>query len=282
MPHAFMRGMAMSAIAFFSLASFSSAQASVITATRGASSGYEIIGGNTGSLVFSQSGGFLQALSLYGATLSASGGTSLTVEPSYLDNPSYYSGVSGLRLQSMRFDSSSGALIDEQYSGGYTITLPQHTGISAQDSAMTISDLRVDFGSKTIYASVASNHLASPLQNVPMWQFDEVQGRTNALNAMVIRIDDGFEIIHFPTTPINADHVDFFLPSMQLTAQGLDAWTTGLSLIEVGRNTLEYGVAVDMDHFSSVPEAGTWAMMSLGLAGLAAVSRRRATRAAAR
>lgn len=150
----------------------------------------------------------------------------------------------------------SGAVQTVTTSGGlFQKSTPNFTNTGGD---ITVTNLKVDFTSNTIYANVSgANGLASN-PNLALFTFSSVTGDTNISSAGT-----------YNTT----------ISGLSMTAAGKAAYAQGLGLNAIGQSVLgaiaDYGSISSTITVAAVPEPSTYALMGIGLAGVAFVARRR-------
>ncbi|MBI5335869.1 MAG: PEP-CTERM sorting domain-containing protein [Burkholderiales bacterium] len=141
-------------------------------------------------------------------------------------------------------------------SGGlYQQSTPNFTNTGGN---ISVTNLKVDFTSNTIYANVsgANGLVANP--NLALFTFSTVTGATTIAGPGT-----------YNTT----------ISGLSMTAAGKAAYATGLGLNAIGQSVLgaisDYGRIESSITVSAVPEPSTYALMGIGLAGVAFMARRR-------
>lgn len=184
----------------------------------------------------------------------------------------------GMVVSSVTRDDVSGALLAGTVSGGFTLSASPQNQLLAGGS-VTVSNLVIDIGAKSITADIAGHRNAYQgtaaedftLTGVALWSFGQLVGPAS----------------FNPATPYGMDgalRAQYSLSGLVLTAEGVSAFNRGLGL-RVSLQQQDLG-ALNLDlHYGhsvqAVPEPSAWAMMSVGLVGLA-WARRFKSRGAAR
>ncbi|MBI3384133.1 MAG: PEP-CTERM sorting domain-containing protein [Aquabacterium sp.] len=181
------------------------------------------------------------------------------------DTDGFYSSVSVTApITSVTYDPSSREIFGVGTSGGLVMTAPALKSVSSGGS-LTVTDLRADLSAQTIYATVIGANGVGTLNNMALWNFNGLSSGTSPLSATIT--------------------------GLSITVQGFDAFTKSLGLLSLGKAALagvtDFGTITSTIypllsappgpdwHITSVPEPTTYALMGLGLAGLAVARRRR-------
>lgn len=145
--------------------------------------------------------------------------------------------------------------------------------ISRGDRSMALANFQIDFGRETVNADIISNGLTT--KGVAIYDFDVASPLTIGLNGLTLNMTEK-------------------LNHLVLTADGLAAFASGLNLskgMQTPLKTLDFGtINIDIKgalripgvsdkpftaaNMPAVPEPSTWALMALGLVGVASISRR--------
>jgi hypothetical protein len=180
----------------------------------------------------------------------AAGGVNITaVAPATWTAPAATTPVGAIDLD------GSGNVLSVTTSGGlYQQSTPNFTNTGGN---ITVTDLRVDFTSNTIFANVSgANGLASN-PSLALFTFSSVTGDTALTGPGT-----------YNTT----------ISGLSMTAAGRAAYATGLGLNAIGQSVLgaisDYG-RIESSITAPVPEPSTYALMGIGLAGVAFMARRR-------
>ncbi len=177
---------------------------------------------------------------------------------------------SPLQNLSMQGNTVTGWQID----GGYLQQSFEVRDFVSAPGSLGLSNIQVNLQTGLIAADVYTDTSGTVL-NQAIWQFDTNQIQSSSSE-----------------TPWDGDAVFLMLtvslPQVTLTAEGSQWFKDGLHLEQIGDNFLnaaaaDYGSMTLAQNFmvksgtviTAVPEASTWAMMGLGLLGLAGLSRAR-------
>lgn len=261
-------------IAASTLALAGLAQAGTVTAHPGETvQGLTLVGG---SAVLSFSSQLLSALNIGQVTVTEVSPAKVTetyeYDPVFEEDTRVGSSASA-PLTFMTVDDVTGEVLSAGSAGGAVLTAPKLSGISTGGS-VTVANLSVDLVAKRVYADITGNFsgvkgaAATTLTNFHLWDYATLTGPTNV--------------------QVGAGSYTDVISGLTITADGLSKFSSALFLLETGRNTLatvtDFGTITSTIVASGtlvmptpeVPEPGTWAMMTLGVAGLALVARRRA------
>lgn len=143
------------------------------------------------------------------------------------------------------------------------LVLKSTPNFSNTGGMLTLSGLRVDVGSGTVYGAVQGDNGLGTRDAVPLFTLSAVQ--TNAVSYGVFVLD-----VPIDTGP------EVFSASLQWTAAGRQVLKQGLGLNSTGDVVLDQApVFATFTVTAPVPEPASWALSALGLVAAAAVSRRR-------
>jgi len=140
--------------------------------------------------------------------------------------------------------------------GGMTMTAPVVKSVSSGGS-LTVTDLSADLSTKTIYATIIGGNGVGTLTHFALWNYASLAGGTAVQGA---------------GTYNNS------ISGLSLTANGSSVFSQSLGLLNLGKAALagitDYGT-ISSTIIASVPEPSTYALMGLGLVGVAVTKRRR-------
>ena len=120
-------------------------------------------------------------------------------------------------VTTMTYESTTQAILGEALQGGLKFAVEQNPSqVYARGGEVLLKDLRVDHGTKTVYATVVGTNGVGTRQNVPFWTYTEATGDTT-----------------FP-----GGKVETSLKPVRFTADGLNAWAQSLGLTQDGLTVL--------------------------------------------
>ncbi|MDO9278465.1 MAG: PEP-CTERM sorting domain-containing protein [Polaromonas sp.] len=180
------------------------------------------------------------------------------------DSEGYYSEISvSAPMQTLTLDDTSLAVLGVGTKGGMTLTAPVLRSVSSGGS-LTVTDINADLTSKTIYATIIGGNGVGTINNFALWNFATITGTTSYTG---------------PGTYVND------MSGLTLTADGFAKFSQSLGLLSLGKSAMsgitDYGTIHSVLHTTlvltpDVPEPTTYALMSLGLLGIAFTARRKA------
>ncbi|MFN4264999.1 MAG: PEP-CTERM sorting domain-containing protein [Aquabacterium sp.] len=177
------------------------------------------------------------------------------------DADGFYTEVSATAvINSLVVDDATNKILSASTAGGATQTSPVLKGVSSGGS-LTVADLNVDLVNAKIYATVIGGNGVGTLSNFHLWDI------VNPL----------------PTETYKAgeNQVLTQISGLQITSAGFDTFSKSLGLLSLGKGALatvaDFGTITTTLNVTAVPEPSTYLLMGLGLVGIAAVSRRRAS-----
>lgn len=196
-----------------------------------------------------------------------------------------YSGISfAAPLLSASFDTANNnRLLTEQLGGGLTITSVKSA--AGTGGSLTISNLALDFTKMAVTATLTGANGVGSHEGVNLFYFDNLGDVTvNSGLRYVPEVAPAAPISPYYGYPqdnqsvlvpfLNMNQVPVSIPAMYMSAEGLGLWSAALGYSNLGSSGLKSVGSFGMINAGAVPEAGTFAMMGLGLVGLLAVRRR--------
>lgn len=173
-------------------------------------------------------------------------------------------------LVSVGIDDVQSKVLTEQFSGGFTLTAPKLKSVST-GGTLTVTDLTVDVASKAVYGTVSGSNGLGTLSNVKlMYAMGSAAGPSVTWSVPTCGPgvwDCMGSIGSAPTVSLSG---------LYLTTEGFDAFAKGLGLVVLGRTALSSVTDIGSLTVAVVPEPASYALMSVGLAGVLLVARRKA------
>lgn len=234
-----------------------------------------------GSFTLNTSAGFLEFLNIHKAAVQA-------VEPSVVTTAIATPPGQGLTRTAIALtnavngvwvDDTNGAITGLSSIGGVNLSTSMLNNLSYGGS-LSITNLQIDFQSQRIYASItgdfrgvgtAAGHapydseVQTTLNNFHLWSFAGVEGD---LSGGIVPVPLG--------GPFTSGIPSFSLGNLAITQQGYDHVVSALRLYDLGQATLQsvtnYGSVT-----TAVPEPASTSLLLVGLLGVAAMARNRAT-----
>ena len=179
------------------------------------------------------------------------------------DTDGYYASVTASApITALTIDSTNYAVLSAATTGGATQTAPVLKSVSSGGS-LTVTDIQADLTSKTIYATIIGGNGVGTITNFALWNYSTLVGPTSY------------------TGP--GQYVDD-ISGLSLTTDGAAKFSASLGLLNLGKAALngiaDYGTIHSVINTTlvlapDVPEPSTYALMGLGLVGIAFAARRK-------
>ncbi|MFY9479431.1 MAG: PEP-CTERM sorting domain-containing protein [Pseudomonadota bacterium] len=233
------------------------------------------LAGGTGTLSFSSS--LITALNV--GKVAVTGVEPATVTEVLTPRPPFGStrtGVSAAAPITSVTTTATGAVTTVATAGGATMTANVLEGVSLGGS-LSVTNLSVDLTNQRIYASITGDFRGA------------AAGEAAPYGSSVITTKDNFYLWNFasitgPTTLTGAGSYANSISGLTITQDGFNHFVSALRLVDLGvstlRNVTDYGTIASTINVTggtpAVPEPSTYALMGLGLAGIAVAARRRA------
>ena len=181
------------------------------------------------------------------------------------DTDGYYSQIAvSAPMQTLTLDDVSLQVLGVGTKGGMTLTAPVLKSVSSGGS-LTVTDINADLTSKTIYATIIGGNGVGTISNFALWNFATLTGPT-AYTGPGTYVDD--------------------ISGLTLTTDGFAKFSQALGLLSLGKAAMngitDYGTihsvlntTLVLDSTPAIPEPSTYALMGLGLVGIAFAARRK-------
>jgi hypothetical protein len=217
-------------------------------------------------------GGLIGALNAADITVGSTPGATYT--EGFADDGTRRSGIAAGPLSAVVVDNQTGRILSMSTSAGAIFTAPLKTGFATGGTA-SVSNLRVDLTNNTIYADLLGTNNATSarpattltLKDQALWTFENITGPNytatgnNAITGLSLIGGQTGTAFNFFVNSLG------LLPSGKAALLGPPVWGRLDSSLQIS-----FG---DLRALTVMPEPSTYALMGLGLVGLAAVARRR-------
>lgn len=184
--------------------------------------------------------------------------------------------VDGLAVTSVRRDDESKAFLGAELTGSFAFTAGLDRPFSS-GGTVTVSNLKVDIASKSVIADMAGRPDADAsgafaLSGVALWSFSQVTGPAAFDPTLYTRGQDVTSLARYALSGLVLTQDAQGLISRGLGLTGLSQASLAAADLGVLTVDLRYGPLAYPT--ASVPEPSSWALMGVGLLGLALARRR--------